>query len=1680
MNISDEVVYGYLEEHLKASLITGVLSCLRYSFDFENNEEELLLGFTDKLLAIFFKNGLATQEEIINLSAQVFSLEDEDCSALEGKMKEFHAEVSKLINLKLRGKNWSELKGSYLAKFKNLIKINGSDTDSSDDERWATLKDFSTSKLQEFSSSNFDDSIALLHYAGYLIYHSQDTEYTELKSKYGLTQKRTNDYFTSCFRRQDANIELGAFDKGLIFNRCFEGDSIKDIIANQRVIDKSLKYELKNLALAHIRKEVALLGGHSSKYYVFNTHYFINPASFSTISLKHEIFKPFWRTEFQRIDYITTLKSYASDSDNDNVQASSIRGSWSGLNFISVNAEIQNLFKNGKFLKYGEKHPQMREKVSEIISLFFITETSRNIATYVTAPMFLEILAIDKIEEISKDLMSSFPMTGKNAVDNFRTLSSKIFTKEKNYDYSVGSTSALGSFLKKESQLYSDWKSKYHKDNPKIEDKYAITELVKRWYGIKDIFANNKSIPSTKKLKNKNPYQKNMYKEDNSSDADKSSGTEDAKNGKNNNDTKLNEKLIKQNRTGDDRNLSEAGAKDPYYMYSIQDIKTVQIALRKKYFSFPDAVADIGDDDLYGGLAQNDQLILLLDACTSDNLDSSLKDAASWITGDVSSLPDGTESPERLKWCNDKLPTTVIITLLEPEAVHWRNIRVKINDDSDSRNIDILWDDPYGSNKGFSDNLKSSIKTLLKEFVRKLYKADQSEILEEVDKSHDQQGYGKDGWSCGTVCLSNIKDYLTEYNRSEENSSFGEISRFTLKENMNGSGTESLLDSRIEHIKMHAKVFADKTFNEDEISDIRKAISDFENFNDYRTSAAENINLKDINNLSNGDFLLFLSHVSIFKEINKARYESRELTDNQAYEYAIQILKAGNTATDMQVDLSHEKVTSPLHHFPTTYKLLNEKGVVERILRLSYCGKKKTEEIKFAEMAKLINNDRNSNVDEYRDDETSVNRIIILKDTNSEIFKDYGETSIRKINGLSTTHTEIERKRKHYDIACDEEENSKSEIYIGKRSKKEGMSDNDDVIELAKIFQSKLKFPNSHSGSADYKNGMTIDDIQQNLDNMISKNTMKPDAYVHRSVVTNQDVAGAIENWISSDTSGSKTKFLSVASVKAVGGNHAVQIEIDRIGGNNSGLLNIKINDPMPFMSKEYEDGITSLKETIEANIPNANVEINNIGLQDHASATCADMCLILMHQKGFIDTASWALVAVSQGESDFSVQNADSGWFQTVMLGYAYSEKLSQVDKVMEKTYIDRVYLRHNTSNPKLKTALSKNPIEWDKADKKALKLALHPDKNGNSEQSKKDFQLVNGVIENIEKHSTALGAAKVAFAKVSEEINRASKEVEQKLGITENTKQNICKVGGFASKATTVFKAGDVLIDSVRMVSDPSMQNIQKTALDSAHLYSSVKGVNYFSVAITTWNAGSAAISSASPYWEKSEYGSAALYGTVAASGVIAESAMYMAIPVVLASFNPILGTGYTIYIAGYAGHHFYNNVSALYHELTDKGETLEENIQYFSRWSNIDSFLSYTPLQLFHDFEDSSSFYANRIETVKIEYALNSLNSNVLAVKHHLYEQNKLGIWNAYLHSLSKSYMLTSLGVEDYKIAINQENSILYLNKGEIACGKTDQLSALGKYKCYDSIDGRELGYITVNSDFHVVENSLYEAV
>ncbi len=443
------------------------------------------------------------------------------------------------------------------------------------------------------------------------------------------------------------------------------------------------------------------------------------------------------------------------------------------------------------------------------------------------------------------------------------------------------------------------------------------------------------------------------------------------------------------------------------------------------------------------------------------------------------------------------------------------------------------------------------------------------------------------------------------------------------------------------------------------------------------------------------------------------------------------------------------------------------------------------------------------------------------------------------------------------------------------------------------------------------------------------------------------------------------------------------------------------------------------------------------------------------------------------QTKSELPVQRSDSslGWFRSVMLRYVFSDELKQVGEVIGRTKskIDRL------SNPKLENTLLKDPTSWDKQDQKAIKLVLHPDKNGNSEQSKEDFQLVNGVIQDL-KGSSTFSLIKAAYSKVSE-------KVEKSLGITESAKQTIAKVGDIASKATTVLKAGELVIDSVRMVSAPTVENAEKVVLDSAHLYSSIKGLNYFSVGVTAYSATRAGIATASPYWESGEYASAALYGTIAAGDVVVKSAMYIAIPMVLAYANPVLGTGYTIYIAGYTGYHVYSSASLLYHDLTHEGQNIRENIQYLSRWSNIDYALSWTPLQLFHDFADSSKFYENemqkKIKVEKITETLNNLNNKSLAIKQDLYEQNKVGVWKAYSHSISKDYALASLGLDDHKIEHGAQDSLVYLGE-KIVCGKIIELSELKEYKCYDSTFGNELGNIILNSDLYIVDHHLSEAL
>ena len=503
---------------------------------------------------------------------------------------------------------------------------------------------------------------------------------------------------------------------------------------------------------------------------------------------------------------------------------------------------------------------------------------------------------------------------------------------------------------------------------------------------------------------------------------------------------------------------------------------------------------------------------------------------------------------------------------------------------------------------------------------------------------------------------------------------------------------------------------------------------------------------------------------------------------------------------------------------------------------------------------------------------------------------------------------------------------------------------------------------------------------------------------------------------------------------------------------------------------EEYEEP-KNLKHasSLETTSYNENIRVNLVLQTQRTSAFP-----YIIQNKPSLDSSSDLVsdsntLVLSRSEFDSPVQRSNSsvGWFRSVMLRYVFSDELKQVGEVIGRTR-SRI---DSTSNRKLKNTLLKDPIHWDKKDQRSINLVLHPDKGGNSE----DFQLVNGMIEDL-KGSSTFSLMKAAYSKVSE-------KVEKSLGITESTKQTIAKVGDFASKATTVLKAGELVIDSVRMISTPTLENAEKVVLDSAHLYSSIKGMNYFSVGVTAYSATRAGIATASLYWESGEYGSAALYGTIAAGDVVVKSAMYIAVPMVLAYANPVLGTGYTIYIAGYTGYHVYSSASLLYNDLTHEGQNIKENIQYLSRWSNIDYALSWTPLQLFHDFADSSKFYENemqkKIKVEKITETLNNLNNKSLAIKQDLYEQNKVGVWNAYSHSLGKDYTLASLGLDYYKIENGSQDSVVYLGE-KIVCGKITELSDLKEYKCYGTTDGHELGNITLNSDLYIVDHHLSEAL
>ena len=341
-----------------------------------------------------------------------------------------------------------------------------SSSESEEDVKWNEVdssenENFNCSVPKKFKKG---EEAHLLHYAGNILYHSQDKEYYNQKQNY-IKKFESKKLFKTVFR-EDQDSEFFKFNPAHTFQIESEdgGNVFSELIRCHRILHKSLKMELKNIASNKIDNS-----------YVFASSFRFK--NFSTHLENHKLSKASGKLEFYRQDMIPNLGSY----DSDNETSKTLKKSWQELDFIDINAQIKKFFKTGGL-------DNNIEKINEIISLLFIAETNRNPATYITAPIFLELLAAEKInlkENNDSSNIKAFPMQMKGAVSGTRSLY-KLHLEELKfkYDYLKGSTQESDSLFDKENKLFEKWlKFKQIKSKPK-EWNPEIQKLILDWYGI--------------------------------------------------------------------------------------------------------------------------------------------------------------------------------------------------------------------------------------------------------------------------------------------------------------------------------------------------------------------------------------------------------------------------------------------------------------------------------------------------------------------------------------------------------------------------------------------------------------------------------------------------------------------------------------------------------------------------------------------------------------------------------------------------------------------------------------------------------------------------------------------------------------------------------------------------------------------------------------------------------------------------------------------------------------------------------------------------------------------------------------------------------------------------------------------------------------------------------------------
>ena len=168
---------------------------------------------------------------------------------------------------------------------------------------------------------------------------------------------------------------------------------------------------------------------------------------------------------------------------------------------------------------------------------------------------------------------------------------------------------------------------------------------------------------------------------------------------------------------------------------------------------------------------------------------------------------------------------------------------------------------------------------------------------------------------------------------------------------------------------------------------------------------------------------------------------------------------------------------------------------------------------------------------------------------------------------------------------------------------------------------------------------------------------------------------------------------------------------------------------------------------------------------------------------------------------------------------------------------------------------------------------------------------------------------------------------------------------------KANLGFRVLDTIVDTARLMHEPTIDHTKKLALDSAYLYSMYSGVNGYSAIIT---------------------GPDVLYQTYQGEYSQAfkqalASISYMAIPTMIGYAGiPYVGFIYGAGMTAYTGYSAITNAYAFYQEYGSIGLELRSATAY----KDITQALSNSLLQQVHDFRATFKEYAVKINNINLD--------------------------------------------------------------------------------------------------------------